>query len=204
VRLFVAVEIPEAVRQAVGRRVAAGRRELPAARWVHPDNLHLTLAFLGEVEPASVAGLDAALRPAFARHAPLAVRLAGAGCFPVAQPGGRPRPARVAWVGVEVEQGAEHLRALQGDVAEAVRRLVAGEEESPPWSPHLTLARPREPWRGPAVDAFVRSFSPPLGEPFRVGSGALVASELGRGAGGGPLYRELARYPLAAVREAGP
>jgi len=54
VRLFVALELPDALRRAAGERVAAEHPRLPAARWTHPDNLHLTLVFLGEVEEAAV------------------------------------------------------------------------------------------------------------------------------------------------------
>jgi 2'-5' RNA ligase len=183
--------------------MAEERRSLPPARWVHPDNLHLTLTFLGPVEDAALPALGAALEAAFAAHPPLTLRLAGAGCFPPPAPAGRRRPARVAWVGIEVEEGAERLRAVQAAVDGAARSVVGLPEEARPWSAHLTLARPREPWRGDAAEAFAAAFSPPLGEAFRVESGVLVASEPGRGPGGGSLYRAVARYPLAVAVEAG-
>ncbi len=203
-RLFVALAVPAAVRAAVGERERAERRGLPAARWVHADNLHLTLVFLGETPPERVSDLEEELGGAFAAHPPLTLRLAGAGCFPPPPTGGRrPRPARVAWVGIEVAEGNERLLALQRDVEAAARRVVELPDEGRPYSPHLTLARPRAPWRGEAVERFAAAFGPPLGEPFRVDAGRLVASELGRGPGGGALYRDVATFPLAAGTEDG-
>ena len=95
-RLFVALEVPEPPRREVRRRVDAVRDRLPRGRWVDLDDLHLTLLFLGETAEGDVPALTAGLREAFARCPPLDLRLANGGTFP---PG---RPARVAWVGVEL------------------------------------------------------------------------------------------------------
>jgi len=197
VRLFVALPVAPGARRAVGERVEAERRSLPPARWVRPENLHLTLVFLGELDPDRVGPLAAALGPAFAAHAPMRLRLAGAGCFPPPSGGGR-RPARVAWVGVEADGGDAELEALRADVAAAAVESVGHRPDGRPWSPHLTVARPRPPWPARDAEAFVRAFAPPAGEPFVVDRGALVASELGEGAGGGALYRDVESFPLAA------
>jgi RNA 2',3'-cyclic 3'-phosphodiesterase len=191
VRLFVALTPPEAVREAVAERVDRCRGELPPARWVGTANLHLTLSFLGTVEPGAVPDLGAALAAAFAPHAPLTLRLAGAGCFPPR------RPARVAWVGLEVDEGIDRLLALQRAAAAAARAVLGLAPESRPYSPHLTLARPREPWHAEAIAAFTRSFAPALGESFRVTEGVLVESELGKGPGRTARYSDRAAFPLA-------
>jgi len=203
VRLFVALELPAALRRAAGDRIAAERRNLPAARWTHPDNLHLTLVFLGEVEEAAVDALAAALAAAFAAHPPLTLRLAGAGTFPPppadGSQGGRGRPARVAWVGLTAAEGLPRLLALQRAADAACRSVLDLPPERRPWSPHLTLARPKAPWRADAARAFVAAFAPPLGEPFRAAAGRLVRSDLGAGPGGGSLYTPLADLPLEAA-----
>jgi len=205
VRLFVAFELPPAVRHEAARRIAAERSRLPAARWTHADNLHLTLVFLGEVGEGALDGLVAALAAAFAVHPPLTLRLAGAGTFPPppasgsGKPGGRGKPARVAWLGVTVAEGIDRLLVLQRQVDAAARRVVDLAPERRPWTPHLTLARPKAPWRGDAAAAFIAAFAPPLGEAFRVAAGHLVRSELGRGPGGGPLYTRQAELPLEAA-----
>lgn len=195
-RLFVALALPDEVREEVGRRVAAERRSLPAARWTPPENLHLTLVFLGQVEEGAVDVLERELAAACAPHPPLTLRIAGAGCFPPPPPRGKARPARVAWLGIEVEEGSERLAALQADAAAAAHRAADFPDEGRPFSPHLTLARPRQPWREEAIATFTAVFSPPAGEAFVVDHARLVASELGRGPGGSSLYREVSRFPL--------
>jgi 2'-5' RNA ligase len=65
-----------------------------------------------------------------------------------------------------------------------------------PFTPHLTLARPKERWRRQDGEAFIAAFREPLGEPFTVAAGHLMRSELGRGPGGGPRYAPVAELPL--------
>lgn len=203
-RLFVAFALPDAVRDELGRRVAAERRRLPAARWTPPENLHLTLVFLGAVEAGEVTDLEASLAAAFARHRPLTLRVTGAGCFPPPPPRGKARRARVAWVGLEVAEGVDRLQAVQADVAAAAHGAVDFADDARPFSPHLTLARPREAWREEAVALFTALFSPPAGDAFVVDHGLLVSSRLGGGPAGSSLYRDLARFPLAGTSPPGP
>lgn len=193
-RLFVALELPAAVRRAVAQRVEEHRDELPRARWTHPDALHLTLVFLGPVEDGPAAALTAALAAAFLPHPPLTLELRGAGTFPPPAPRGR--PARVAWIGVRVEGGVERLRALHGDVAEAARTTVDHQPDHRPYTPHLTVARPKAPWRQRDGETFIAAFRRPPAEPFPVSEGHLVRSEPGAGPGGGSLYTSVASFPL--------
>jgi len=129
-RLFVALEVPEAVRREVARRMAGLRERLPRARWVDPEILHLTLLFLGPVEEAKVPALAAALRAAFAPHPPAALRLAGGGTFPPR------RPARVAWIGMEAPAD---LEALQADATAAAVAAIGFAPEKRPFHPHVPL-----------------------------------------------------------------
>ncbi|HET6923760.1 MAG TPA: RNA 2',3'-cyclic phosphodiesterase, partial [Anaeromyxobacteraceae bacterium] len=138
-RLFVALDPPEPVR----RRIAAMQLELRRAagrhadqvRWVAPEDVHLTLQFLGAVPEERLEALRGALA-ALARQArPLALELKGAGGFPSAR-----RP-RVVWVGV----GGEI--APLADLAAGLGRRLAPlgfPPEDRPLSPHLTLGRARE------------------------------------------------------------
>lgn len=192
-RLFVAFHLPAVVRRAVGERMLAMGERLPAARWVGRENLHLTLVFLGEVGDERRPALEAALTRPFAAAAPFMLRLAGAGTFP------RERPARVAWVGVEIDRGLEALRRLQAAVTEAAAAAAGVEVDRRPYTPHLTVARPQRPWRREVCEAFAVAFRGPFGEAFRAAAGHLVASELGKGAGGGPRYTTLADFPLEAA-----
>jgi RNA 2',3'-cyclic 3'-phosphodiesterase len=183
-RLFVALEVPEAVRREVARRVAGLRERLPRAKWVDTANLHLTLLFLGQVEEAQVPGLAAALQAAFARHPPLDLRLAGAGTFPPR------RPARVAWVGMETPGD---LAGLQADATAAAVEAAGFVPEERTFHPHVTLARCEPSWPPAVADRFAAAFPGTIGQPWTAERGVLMESKLSpRGA----QYRIAAELPL--------
>ncbi len=133
-RLFIAIELPEQARNAlVGLRC-----DIPGARWVPREQIHLTLSFLGDVDDDGVTRLTNRLSrihvPAFT------LRFGESGCFP-----DRRRP-KVLWVGLEHE-----LRLL--DLAAKVHVAVKDcgiELEERPFSPHITLARIKMPKPGEA------------------------------------------------------
>ncbi len=124
-RLFVAIALPEDLRA----RLTKLQQGVPAARWVDPDNLHLTLRFIGEADGGRARDLDAAL--AQVRAARFDVTLAGVDRF------GQGRTSRALWVGVEP---VPELDRLQRKVEQAVR--AAGfAPEGRKFKPHVTLAR---------------------------------------------------------------
>lgn len=124
-RLFIAIELPDDLK----KTFASLRTDIPGARWVLPEQIHLTLAFLGEVEETVAESLKNGLAririPSFELHP------AGTGCFP-----GRQR-ARVLWAGLEP---APRLHDLAAAVQDAVRGCGIPLDERP-FSPHITLAR---------------------------------------------------------------
>ncbi len=193
-RAFVALELPEPVRREAVRRADAVRDRLPAARWVRAEAIHLTLRFLGEVDPARLPALSAALVPAFAAAPRLVLALRGGGCYP---PG---RPARVAWASVRVEgaagAGGDPLPALQARVEAAAVAALGVEPESRPFSPHVTLARCKEPWNRAEVETFGAALAGPVGEPFEVDHGSLIESTL---TPRGSRYRTVETFPLGAA-----
>ena len=185
VRLFLAFDLPEEHRDALRRRIGRTKKNLPAARWVPAENLHLTLAFLGDTDLARVGDLLDAVRPAFASSAPLDLTLGGGGTFP---PG---RPARVAWVGI---QGPPELMAVQRRVARRAEETLDLKPERRPFHPHVTVARPRKPWNRRATERFENAFDGDLGAPFTVVEGVLYRSDLTpRGA----VYTAVERFPLS-------
>ena len=136
VRLFVAVELPEGVRHALGGAIARLReRDLGELRWASPDGIHLTLKFLGDVEATRVAELQAALAPAASGHTSFTLRLANGGVFPNA------KGPRVVWVGLDGD--LESLMSLQRDVEQALAG-VGFPPEARAFQAHLTLARLRD------------------------------------------------------------
>jgi len=183
-RLFVALDLPAGHRREICCRADRLAGELPPARWVRADAMHLTLAFLGDTLPEQVAGLAEALTPAFAAVPALDLELAGGGTFPPH------RPARVAWVGIT---GPAELAALQRRVAGAAGAFLGRPPERKPFHAHVTVARPRRPWDRRATERFAAAFEGRVGEPFTVGDGVLYRSELSPG---GSIYTALERFPL--------
>lgn len=183
-RLFVAVELPERLREHIA--VAGARRDgWPPASWVRADNLHLTLAFLGEVAADRVGGLEAALHRHAAGATPFPARTAAVGAFP------SQGALRVVWLGVEPTQAFVDLARL----ARAACAAAALPFDEKPFTPHLTLARCRSPWPAASRDRLA-GLAPRQPLPFRVGSIALFASELGAAA---PRYTRRAEARLGAV-----
>ncbi len=139
VRLFVAINPPEAVRERIGAGTAELRR-LGGVRWVDPDALHVTLKFIGASDEGRADEVVASLRRVAAGHAPFDVGLSGVGAFPSLR-----RP-RVVWVGTAP---SPELARLQGEIEAALEELGIEREERG-FSAHITLGRAR---RGSAVDA---------------------------------------------------
>ena len=180
-RLFAAVELPDAERRRLGRRVSDLRSRFPPAAWVRPENLHATLAFVGEAGPEAADTASAALAPACAQRAPISAATGGVGAFP------ERGPLRVIWIALEP------VAALAG-LAGAVRAALAAagvpfDERS--FQAHVTLARARAPWAAP----WRERLAPLAAEParFEVREVVLLASEL---APGGSIYRRVAALPL--------
>lgn len=187
-RLFCAVELPQAVQRRLERGIGELRRGFPRARWVRPEGIHVTLAFLGEQPASLVEALETAARAALARCRPVEVALGGGGFFPDA------RRARVAWVGGRAP-GLEGWTAALEKAAAACG--VAREER--PFSLHLTLARLDRPW--PQADA--QRFLTVVGgwelEPFTAREVVLFESQL---APGGARYTARRRWPVGGANVA--
>ena len=135
-RLFVAVDTSEAVRDAVSAKQSQLKQTNADVAWVKPENFHLTLKFLGEAPDGQLGDIRAALDLAAGLHAAFQMELRGMGCFPER---GAPR---VVWVGAG--DGSETLTALARDVEEAMT-TVGYPRERREFAGHLTIGRVRGP-----------------------------------------------------------
>jgi 2'-5' RNA ligase len=174
-RLFTALEIPQALRT----RLSLMRGPLHGAKWIDPDNMHITLRFAGD--------LDGRTADEFADHLadvsaqPFALSIVGAGAF-----GGR--EPRVLWAGV---QASPELEALYRANERAAR--AAGLDSDPRvFKPHVTLARMRGTRHG-AVAQFLEAAGDLRLEPFTVERFVLLSARPGSG---GPPYAIEAEYPF--------
>jgi RNA 2',3'-cyclic 3'-phosphodiesterase len=136
-RLFIAIDLDDVVREAIAaeqKRLTAAIGGRGALRIVRPEQMHLTLVFLGHVDDARVPEIMTAVAEPIG-EAPFDLGFAGVGVFP---PRGRPN---VLWLGVA--DGAREVSVVQHEMASRVERLGI-ELEQRPFHPHLTLARWRE------------------------------------------------------------
>lgn len=175
-RLFIALSLPDTLRE----RLCGLCSGLPGARWVAPENLHLTLRFIGEVDGRDAEDIDAALSGIRFPRFPLT--LAGVGEF------GDGKRLRSVWVGVEAN---ELLERLQAKVEQAVQR--AGQPpEKRKFKPHVTLARFKS-HPGDKLQSYFTERSLFRCPPFEVQDFTLYSSFL---AHEGAIYRPEAVYPL--------
>lgn len=182
-RLFIAVEIPADARERLAE-VGAFSRER-SWRWVAPENVHLTLKFLGEVEPELQAEIRAALVGAAASTAPFEAALAGLGTLP----SGR-RPPRVLFA--DLSAGHAGLGELRRAV-ETTLEPLGFPKEGRPFRPHATLARVRRGGRPRDVAELRGRFAGVEFGRWECAAVILYQSVLGRG---GPRYSVLDEFPL--------
>jgi len=193
-RIFIALDLEDSIRQRIARFVEGIREFAPGARWPAPDSLHVTLKFIGERPPETVERIRQTLSGLRAQAVQISFQ--GYGFFPTA------KSARVFWAGV---QAGPELQALANQVDEALAALGIPRENHA-YSPHLTLAR-----GGSASGAPRRQRSDATGRSFQqlqaklaawpaVDFGSMTAREfflyesrLGRG---GSQYTKIERFEL--------
>jgi len=128
-RIFVALDIDDGIRQRIQRFIEGVSGFVPDARWVRPESLHVTLKFIGERSPEVVEKIKQTLSSVRAEEVVMNFR--SYGFFPTA------KAARVFWVGIE---SGPQLPALVHAIDEGLKALGIPREEHP-FTPHLTLAR---------------------------------------------------------------
>jgi len=176
-RLFTALEIPAEV----GQHLSMLRGGLPGARWIDPENYHLTLRFIGDIDDRLAHEIALLLDKVKRRGFEL--RFDGLSAF-----GGRRPRAVIAQV-----QPVTPLIDLQADLDRLIRR-VGLEPEGRKFTPHVTLARLRDSSSLQVAD-YLSARGPFRIEPFAVSRFVLFSSR--SSVGGGPYVVEAA-YPLAA------
>jgi RNA 2',3'-cyclic 3'-phosphodiesterase len=184
VRLFLAINFPDTVREAVAEACAPLREAAPGVRWVKPELLHLTVKFFGDQPDEIVPALRDAIAATAARHRPMELVLEGVGAFP------NLRRPRVVWTGVEP---SARLELLFHDTESACDRL-GFPLEGKVFRPHVTIGRVRP---GTPPDALrplaTAAKEVRLRESVYVETLDLMASDL---SGGGPRYVLLHAAPL--------
>ncbi|MEW6189455.1 MAG: RNA 2',3'-cyclic phosphodiesterase [Actinomycetota bacterium] len=181
-RLFIAVELPPDLQRKLSS-VKNEMKKVKDAKWVEPQNLHLTLKFLGNCSEEKVSTIIESVASCVKNAKPFAFKLNGLGCFP------SNKRARVFWIGIK--EGEEDLIKLQQFVEEALKPLGFKKEERA-FHAHVTLARLRRPqdMRLGIASIETEEFSTPF---IQVKSITLFQSRL---TPSGPIYSEIAKIPL--------
>jgi RNA 2',3'-cyclic 3'-phosphodiesterase len=161
------------------------RPEHAGVAWVAPENLHLTLKFLGRVEAAELDRLEAALAGVVADHPAFPLSCVGLGAFPT------PLRPRVIWAGVT--EGAATATGLAAAVERALAPL-GFDPEARAFSAHVTLGRLRTPQKAPALARALEAGRARAFGRMQVASIALVRSDLSPH---GARYTDLVTFPLA-------
>lgn len=183
-RLFLAVTLPDEVRDGIASATERVRTLLTRVAWVQPSLLHLTLKFVGERDAELVPRIAEAARGVAAGAAPIATSLEGGGAFP-----NFPAP-RVVWIGMT---HASALSALAVGLEDALVPLGVPPERRA-FRPHLTLGRVKRALsrdEGALLEREVRALSGRW--PLPVAHVELMRSEL---SSSGPRYTSLATFPL--------
>lgn len=128
-RIFIALDIDDSIREGIARFVEGVHGFVPDARWVRPESMHVTLKFIGEKSDHAVGQIQQALETI--ESGAVEIRFRGHGFFPSA------KAPRVFWIGIEA---GPQLASLASTVDEKMASLGIPKEEHT-FSPHLTLAR---------------------------------------------------------------
>ena len=129
-RLFIAIEIPPEVRAALAALLKEFRAIAPQVKWVRPENVHITLKFLGETDSPKLAAMQTALSAIRSSQA-VTLHFHGLGFFP------NEKRAKVFWAGME---SSPNLPALVAEIDQAMHKFGFALEDRA-FTPHLTLAR---------------------------------------------------------------
>jgi 2'-5' RNA ligase len=172
-RAFIAIRIGSNALERVHRiqRCLADRLSSGAVQWAAPDQIHLTLQFLGNVPAGLLDPLTLALRDACRKISPFGLATGGLGCFP------NDRAPRILWVGLHGD--LEALADLQRSIAEKVVPFIE-RAESRPFHPHLTIGRIKHPDRKTTrlLGRLIKEVTLPSVDEWRVQEIELIKSEI--------------------------
>lgn len=187
-RVFIAINIDEQIRKALGGLQNELRSKVDIrksdAKWVNPDNMHLTLKFLGEIKDVQVVDICNITKEVASRHKSFELDVETVGHF-----GGR--SARVLWVGTG--QNSNNLLQLQNDLEEQLAS-AGWPKETRKFSGHLTLCRVRNSKAGVKLAQITEEY-----KDFKLGTiwADLVSVYQSQLTPKGPIYTVLGNYELS-------
>jgi 2'-5' RNA ligase len=187
VRAFIAVEMSPRVIARAGKLIDELRVSGAEVNWVRPQQMHLTLKFLGDVPDTETPDICNVVSRVAAKCEPFEVVCRGAGAFP-----GVARP-RTLWIGIG--QGSSELKELQGAIDEALKKELGYPKERRGFHPHLTIGRVKHepPAEQGRLEQLLLAHADFDGDLAVIDEVVTFASFLGRG---GPAHEALGRADL--------
>jgi RNA 2',3'-cyclic 3'-phosphodiesterase len=132
-RCFIAIGVPEPIKTDIGEVIDILKKHDADIKWVRPENMHLTLKFLGGTDEALLPKIKESLSDIVSSYAPFYIRIYGTGVFP------NKRYPRVIWIGIE---DPDILKKLKEDIEDSMS-IFGYQREDKEFNPHLTLGRVR-------------------------------------------------------------
>jgi len=186
-RSFIAVHFSSQVISALDRIQNQLKQSIGSKikiKWVKPNNIHLTLQFLGDVEISRLDEISQVLSSAFKDVQAFEVSLANIGAFPSSH-----RP-RVIWMGIP--QGADKLEILWTRVHQVTQKFGFTQEDRP-FKPHVTLGRVKDPQKSPGLSESLEKHKAVSAQKCQIHQVHLMTSELRPT---GPIYTNLDSFTL--------
>ena len=188
-RAFVAIDISEPIRKAIGSLIADLRRVNAPVKWVRPENLHLTLKFLGDVSDEDVSAVIDILRGCANDVAPFQLQVKGAGGFPNVH---RPRV-----IFVDAEDTPTTAHELAGRLNEDLTDIGIAREERG-FRSHITIGRVRRPQPMPTFEKRLAAVMDRDFGTMTVSDVVLIRSDLRPD---GPVYTPVKRVTLSGIAD---
>lgn len=186
VRTFIGIDPGPKIRDRLVALQESLMREGARAKWVEPDNLHVTLLFLGEVDLLNIPKLCQVVAEQVQDHASFTMRVATTGCFP------NIRRPRVLWAGIT--QGQQEVCAIHDVLEEPLLDLGCYRREERKYTPHLTIGRVQGNKYETDLSAVLNQYSDWKGGDTTVKAIHVMSSEL---TPQGPIYTVLSRAKLS-------
>ncbi len=169
IRSFIAIELPDDVKNEIGKISNRLKGEIPGVKWVKSANIHLTIRFLGSVTPSKIEEIKNNLPDYLTDVFPFELYLKGAGAFP------NTKRARVIWMGLGGDM--QPLRHLYEKVSRFLMKL-GFPSENRLFSPHLTMGRIKNKIPQKIIEKSLNSLVGYKGRNFGVNELVLFKSEL--------------------------
>lgn len=168
-RCFIAIPLPSKTQQELSKIQSQLKETEADVKWVEPDNIHLTLKFLGEIDRTKIKTISQQLKELISKYTRFETCMGKLGTFPTLS------NPRVIWL--DINKNEDTINDLKKKIEEILQPFGL-EKETRPFRPHLTLGRVKSKKNIQRLTEAIKSFSFPQSKPFAIGKIVLFQSIL--------------------------